>query len=233
MTEQTAADQKAIEPRGKVRAERPGMAPPPNLDPQDPPAGMSDKSSQQSSGISAEKLANGTGDNDRAWTAEELSALIGQHERSLIAYASRMLGGDWQSAQDAVQETFLRLCRERKSKIIDRVRPWLFAVCRSRVIDMQRTTRTHHLDTGEISVADPRPDAAESAIAAESLSNRSSQLAKLVARLSPRQQEVLRLRMQAGLSYREIAEVTGLTISNVGFHLHAAVRALKTALANS
>ena len=56
-------------------------------------------------------------------------------------------------------------------------------------------------------------------------------LNQLVHRLSPRQQEVLRLRLQAGLSYREIAEVTGLTIGNVGFHLHQAVRNLRDALA--
>ena len=58
-------------------------------------------------------------------------------------------------------------------------------------------------------------------------------LAEVVDQLTPRQQEVLRLRIQAGLSYREIAEVTGLTVSNVGFHLHAAVRSLRDTLAVS
>lgn len=50
-------------------------------------------------------------------------------------------------------------------------------------------------------------------------------------RLSPRQQEVLRLRMAAGLSYGEIAEVTGMTVGNVGFHLHEAIRSLRQKLA--
>ncbi len=58
-------------------------------------------------------------------------------------------------------------------------------------------------------------------------------LDRLVDKLSPRQQEVLRLRLQAGLSYREIAEVTGLTVGNVGFHLHQAVRNLRDSLAIS
>jgi RNA polymerase sigma-70 factor (ECF subfamily) len=35
----------------------------------------------------------------------------------------------------------------------------------------------------------------------------------------------------AGLSYREIAEVTGMTTSNVGFHLHEAVRNIRQILA--
>ena len=165
------------------------------------------------------------------WSQDELSQLISQYEQQLLAYARRMLGGDWQAAQDAVQETFLRLCREKRSKIASRVQPWLFTVCRSRVIDMQRTQHSHPVDAGEITVVDPNPDAASAAIAAEQSSDNESRLAAMVDRLSGRQQEVLRLRMQAGLSYREIAEVTGMTVSNVGFHLHAAVRSLRDATA--
>ena len=52
-----------------------------------------------------------------------------------------MLGGDWQGAQDAVQETFLRLRREDRQKIESRVRPgcFLFAEPES---DMQRTNHS-------------------------------------------------------------------------------------------
>ena len=167
------------------------------------------------------------------WTAEELSRLIREYERKLLAYANRMLGGDWQAAQDAVQETFLRLCREDRNKIVHRVAPWLFAVCRSQVIDMQRTQHSQPIDSTQIAVADPHPDASEAAIASEQSADRQGRLAALVESLSPRQQEVLRLRMHAGLSYREIAQVTGLTVSNVGFHLHAAVRSLKDGFATA
>ncbi|KAA5546979.1 sigma-70 family RNA polymerase sigma factor [Roseiconus nitratireducens] len=165
------------------------------------------------------------------WTTEEISDVICRHEQKLLAYACRMLGGDWQAAQDAVQETFLRLCREDRSKVAPRLAPWLFAVCRSRVIDMQRTQHSHPVDAAEITVADPHPDASSAAIAAEQSDHQRHRLAELVERLSPRQQEVLRLRIQAGLSYREIAQITGLTVSNVGFHLHAAVRSLKDSVA--
>ena len=48
-----------------------------------------------------------------------------------------------------------------------------------------------------------------------------------IGKLSHNQQEVLRLRLQENLSYREIAEVTGLSISNVGFQLHEALCNLK------
>ena len=161
------------------------------------------------------------------WPPDKLTALVDRYQRPLLAYASRMLGGDWQGAQDAVQETFLRLCREDPKKIESRVAAWLFSVCRSRVIDMQRTKRPLPLDASVQTMPDGAPDASQIASDAEEV----QQLQHLLCDLSPRQQEVLRLRMQAGLSYKEIAEVTGLTIGNVGFHLHAAIKSLHGRLA--
>ena len=163
------------------------------------------------------------------WPPGAIDQLVDRYERPLLAYASRMLGGDWAGAQDAVQETFLRLCREDHEKIESRVAAWLFSVCRSRVIDMQRTNHATPVDASQVTLADPGPDASQVARDAEDKVHLNS----LVGKLSPRQQEVLRLRLQAGLSYREIAEVTGLTIGNVGFHLHEAVRNLRDSLAVS
>lgn len=148
---------------------------------------------------------------------------VDRFERPLLAYACRMLGGDWAQAQDAVQETFLRLCRAERAEIEPRLAAWLFSVCRSRVIDMQRTRNATPIDAAEIHLADRAPSVMQSACDAEER----SQVARCLGQLSPRQQEVLRLRLDAGLSYREIAEVTGLSIGNVGFHLHEAIRNLR------
>lgn len=54
-----------------------------------------------------------------------------------------------------------------------------------------------------------------------------------IGKLSDQQQEVLRLRMHDGLSYKQIADVTGLSVSNVGYHLHQAVSLLRVKLAGS
>ncbi len=54
-----------------------------------------------------------------------------------------------------------------------------------------------------------------------------SQVAELVIDLSAKQQEVLRLKFQNGLSYKEIAEVTKTTVSNVGVILHSAIKKLR------
>jgi RNA polymerase sigma-70 factor (ECF subfamily) len=45
-------------------------------------------------------------------------------------------------------------------------------------------------------------------------------------RLAPRHRELLLLKVVEQKSYREIAEITGLTVTNVGYLLHMAVKAL-------
>jgi RNA polymerase sigma-70 factor (ECF subfamily) len=48
--------------------------------------------------------------------------------------------------------------------------------------------------------------------------------------LPEKQQEVVRLKYQNELSYREISQVTGLSVSNVGFILHAALKSIREKL---
>ena len=48
--------------------------------------------------------------------------------------------------------------------------------------------------------------------------------------MTPNQREVIRLKFQNDLSYKEIAEVTGLSATNVGFLLHVALKKLRELL---
>ncbi len=52
-----------------------------------------------------------------------------------------------------------------------------------------------------------------------------------IGRLPPQQQEVLQLRLNHGLSYKQISDVTGMTVNHVGVTLHQAVQRLRAALA--
>ena len=45
--------------------------------------------------------------------------------------------------------------------------------------------------------------------------------------LPPKQQEVIRLKFQGEMSYKEISEVTQLSVSNVGFLIHAGLKRLR------
>ena len=51
---------------------------------------------------------------------------------------------------------------------------------------------------------------------------------QLLSQLPENQQEVIRLKFQQGLSYKEISSVTGLTVTNVGFLIHTGIKRLRS-----
>ena len=54
---------------------------------------------------------------------------------------------------------------------------------------------------------------------------------QLIGRLPHNQQEVVRLKFQNGFSYQEISRITSLSVGNVGFILHTALKALRAEMA--
>ena len=54
-----------------------------------------------------------------------------------------------------------------------------------------------------------------------------SAVVEWVSELPDREQELIRLKLQNGMSYKEISNVTGLSVSNVGFILHTAMTSLR------
>lgn len=156
-----------------------------------------------------------------------LSAVIDRYERPLLLYAARIVG-DIERARDVVQECFLRLIRERPAREEALLRAWLYTVCRNLALDELRKERTvRNVEASgalERREADPSPR--------EILEERetTSALLEILSTLPQSQQEVIRLRFQAGLSYREISEITKHSISNVGYLLHVAIKALRLRL---
>ena len=57
-----------------------------------------------------------------------------------------------------------------------------------------------------------------------------AQVMQLMEGLSDNQQEVVRLKFQNGLSYREISNITELSVTNVGYLIHTAVQKLRKEL---
>jgi RNA polymerase sigma-70 factor (ECF subfamily) len=159
-------------------------------------------------------------DNDRnLW----LHHLVKRYEKPLCQYAYSILHNA-ETAREVVQDTFLRLCLQR-SKVEPRIPAWLFRVCRNRALDIARKERRMiALDeqlSGEIPASDRAPD--ENAAIRDNL----RVLMQQVAALPLNQQEVIRLKFQQQLSYREIAAVARLSESNVGFLLHTGLKTLR------
>lgn len=165
------------------------------------------------------------------WVPENwIQCAIEQHEGSLLRYAQHFVH-DLETARDVVQDTFLQLCRQPNEELRPRLAQWLFTVCRNRAIDICRKERRMKL-APENQLADHLAEQAGSPDpgAAIEKSETAEGLLKQIATLPDRQQEVLRLKFNTGLTYKEIAEVTGLTSTNVGFILHTAISKLRQRL---
>jgi len=156
------------------------------------------------------------------------SELLDRFERPLLAFA-RHHSGDLETARDAVQDTFLRYFKAPPAGELEGLAPWLFTVCRRVSIDHQR--KYHRIvpinAAAALTFDNHIDDTTASPAAALEEKDDTHRLRGLVKCLPERQRELVRLKFEAGLSYRDIAAATGLTVSNVGTLLHHAVQSLR------
>jgi RNA polymerase sigma-70 factor (ECF subfamily) len=150
--------------------------------------------------------------------------IVEQYEKRLCGYAYS-LAGNIDLARDAVQDTFLRLCREPRGKLAGREAAWLFRVCRTRVFDIKKK----EWRLSPLSEAHEASLRTEDASPSEILMDeeQESLLARMLAALPERQREVICLKFQHDLSYRDIAQVLDISEGNVGYILHTGVKTLR------
>lgn len=161
----------------------------------------------------------GNGCDKRQWV---LSALD-QHERRLTRYAMRM-AGDEEAARDAVQHVFLRLCDQDPTELNGRLLPWLYTVCRNKILDqLRRSGRQETLDSWDSqAIVGREPDPALTA----ERQDLGEWLRELVEALPTSLREVLDLWLD-GFSHPEIAEITNRTPGHVRVLVHRALTRLR------
>lgn len=159
---------------------------------------------------------------------EWIRASIEQFEGPLIRYTARITGNT-ELARDVVQDAFLKLCSANREKVENRLAAWLYTVCRNRALDVARKERrmTPLTETQARTCKSPAPN--PSAIAEKA--DAQNEIESAIHALSENQQEVLRLKFQDSLSYKEISQITGLSESNVGYLLHTAIRNIRGKIA--
>lgn len=168
------------------------------------------------------------------WVCQALD----RHEASLLRYTMRLLGGDVEAARDVVQEAFVKLIQQDRAAVEGHLAPWLYRVCRNAALDRIRKEQRMQTSLPEITKGNGRAGRTEPASSdapaekAQQPEARSRLLASL-ADLPERQREVLRLKFQGDLSYREIAEIMDLTVSHVGVLIHTAIQTLRGRLTGS
>jgi RNA polymerase sigma factor (sigma-70 family) len=149
---------------------------------------------------------------------------VARFEGPLTLYAARLLR-DSETARDVVQETFLRLCASDPVSIEGHLAEWLFTVCRNRALDVLRKEHrmTQLRDEQVLRCLHPAPGPLDVAERHEL----GSRVLELLESLPHNQREVIRLKFQNGFSYQEISRISGHSVSNVGYLIHAGIKALR------
>jgi len=162
------------------------------------------------------------GSDKAAW----VQAALAQYEGPLLRYAARLVG-NVERGREVVQDTFLRLCERNPAELNGDLACWLFTVCRRRSLDVRK--KELRVTTATMEKLDTTDGSTGPAEAMESRQEQ-SKVQAAVAELPEREQEIIRLKFEAGLSYKQIAEVMELSVGNVGFLLHTAIGKLRQQL---
>lgn len=157
-----------------------------------------------------------------------IHAALALYERPLLFYAARFCH-DRERARDVVQETFLRLCKQRREAVEERLREWLFTVCRNCALDVARKEgRVNSLTEEQERRRGSEPDSATREVDTRDSVDR---ILESMQALPDNQREALQLKFQHELSYKEIARVTETSIGTVSWLIHAGLASLRERMA--
>lgn len=162
----------------------------------------------------------------RAGTRGAADALVRRYARPIHRYCARMRGSE--AAPDLVQEVFVKMVRRIHSwDGRASFKSWLFTVARNACVDAQRKARhrkTEPLDETSVAshVSTPERETERKRLR--------SALSRAVDALPEAQREVFLLREEAGLSFKEIAELMGTSENTSKSRMRYAMQALKSAL---
>jgi len=164
---------------------------------------------------------------------ESIEQLFAALESPLLSYALRLLG-ERATAEDVVQEAFMRLHAQFEQ--VQEPRRWLYRTVHNLALNQRRQSgkivpleRTDKGDEGNADASDPEPLPDEQIVRWEGIG-----LVRLsLAALDERSREVVRLKFDEDLSYKQISEQTGLTVSHVGYLLHHALKTIAAELART
>jgi len=156
-----------------------------------------------------------------------LETLFASHESALLRYAQRLVNNN-ETAQDIVQEAFMRLHADRET--VRQPQAWLYRTVHNLALnhlrDNRKIVRLDGEEGAQMDLPDTLPLPDEHLQRLEAIGATRLCLDALDAR----RRELLRLKFTEGLSYQQISERTSLSVSNVGYLLHHALKDLAAGL---
>ncbi len=172
-----------------------------------------------------------------AGEAAAFDGLVRKYNRMAGAIAFGIVG-DFSSADDIVQEAFIKAYRDLgKLREPEKFKVWLSGIVRSRAIDWLRRRKTIAAmpfsqafpDSGDEGLEDPEllTPPVEELYAQKELREK---VLEAIRNLAQEDRVVVTLKHMEGLSYKEIAELTGTTVSAVESRLFRARQELRKKL---
>lgn len=161
------------------------------------------------------------------------TALVEAHQERLLRLCERLLG-DVEEARDAAQEVFLKVFRKAgEVRPLGQVYTWLYRIAVNHCLNKLRRRKLVRFlrfegdpEEPDAPAFDPPDSSPDPASALESR-RRWHTTRKAIAKLPDNQRAVLILARFEGLSYRQIAEVLGITEGAVESRLFRAMRRIE------
>ena len=160
-------------------------------------------------------------------------ALVSEYEGVLLRYVARIVQRH-DTAQDIVQDSFIKLFQNWEGELrpSPEISSWLYRVAHNGAVDyLRKETRRNLLHNRQAEESDEfiQPNRGESF----RLNEDAEKAAAALHKLSLRDQQLIILKIYEEKSYKEISEITGLSVSNVGYILHFALKKLAEELKKS
>ena len=158
----------------------------------------------------------------KAGDSRAATRLVGRHSQALARFAAS--AGEREGIEELVQDTFVRAFGSLDSfRGESSLRTWLFTIERRLMLDRRAERRSRETVPVEETDHVSEYGALDSMIAEEA----QERVRKSLDALSPTQREVFTLRVQQGLSYKEIASIVGSTEGAARVHYHNAIQTVK------
>lgn len=152
-----------------------------------------------------------------AGNEESLSVLIKRHESRIYGFIYSKIA-DRDTSNDIFQDTFIKVIKTLKSKSYNeegKFLPWVMRIAHNLIIDHFRKNKKMPLfrETDEFSIFSVMSDdspSIENKIISEQVE---FDIKRLIDELPNDQKEVLMMRMYQDMSFKEISEITGVSIN--------------------
>ena len=131
-----------------------------------------------------------------------------------------------EDAADIVRETFVQAFRKiHQFRFSSTFKTWLYRIAINKCKNFSRRLKQHqaHLSVEDYALADPDNSQLNALVAKERL----RLISETIEKLPKKQKAILILRTYHGLSYKEIAEITGGSVCSARVNFHHAIENMK------